>query len=338
MNNINFANPIILIIGAILIVMTIISFCIVIRKENRNFHNVFSFICHILMCVVVSLAFAKTTYETVVTETNIYIVADVSYSSNKNLDLVDEYINNVKEDAPKNSKIGVICFGKDYQLLVRLGQEIVSVKEANVDDSATNIANALSYAGNLFKNDVIKRIVLISDGKETVKSDVVNIVKGLSEKDIYVDAIYLDNNLNDDDFEVQISQVDYNQSAYKEINESKKLRKEAEDLYATYENHTKNFEQEKDLILEEGKREVFELQKEADARLSKKINRKRQDVQMRISSIEENTRRDLTNTMMSHVMDKTKSLLSEKKICQSSKDMDRAINDVLKLLEESVKK
>ena len=59
---------------------------------------------------------------------------------------------------------------------------------------------------------------------------------------------------------------------------------------------------------------------------------------MRISSIEENTRRDLTNTMMSQVMDKTKSLLSEKKICQSSKDMDRAINDVLKLLEESVQK
>ena len=123
-----------------------------------------------------------------------------------------------------------------------------------------------------------------------------------------------------------------------EIDESKKLRKEAEDLYNTYENHTKNFEQEKDLILEEGKREVFELQKEADERLSKKINRKRQDVQVRISSIEENTRRDLTNTMMTQVMDKTKSLLSEKKICQSSKDMDRAIDDVLKLLEESVKK
>ena len=123
-----------------------------------------------------------------------------------------------------------------------------------------------------------------------------------------------------------------------EIDESKKLRKEAEDLYNTYENHTKNFEQEKDLIIEEGKREVFELQKEADERLSKKINRKRQDVQMRISSIEENTRRDLTNTMMTQVMDKTKSLLAEKKICQSSKDMDRAIDDVLKLLEESVKR
>lgn len=127
-------------------------------------------------------------------------------------------------------------------------------------------------------------------------------------------------------------------SVQNEINESKKLRKEAEDLYATYENHTKNFEQEKDLILEEGKREVFELQKEADERLSKKINRKRQDVQMRISSIEENTRRDLTNTMMSQVMDKTKSLLAEKKICQNSKDMDKAISDVLNLLEESVKK
>ena len=41
---------------------------------------------------------------------------------------------------------------------------------------------------------------------------------------------------------------------------------------------------------------------------------------------------------MTQVMDKTKSLLAEKKICQSSKDMDRAIDDVLKLLEESVKR
>lgn len=122
----------------------------------------------------------------------------------------------------------------------------------------------------------------------------------------------------------------------KEIDESKTLRQEAEKLYQTYEDHTKNFEKKKEFILEEGKKEVFELQKEADDRLSKKINRKRQDVQVRISSIEENTRRDLTNTMMTQVLDKTKSLLAEKKICQTTKDMDKAIDDVLNLLEKNI--
>ena len=116
-------------------------------------------------------------------------------------------------------------------------------------------------------------------------------------------------------------------SVKNEIDESKKLR-----------HHTKNFEQEKESILEEGKREVFELQKESDSRLSKKIARKKEDVQIRIASIEENTKRDLTNEMMTSVMDKTKYLLAEKNIRQSSKDMDKAISDVLSILEQTVKK
>ncbi len=127
-------------------------------------------------------------------------------------------------------------------------------------------------------------------------------------------------------------------SIRKEINDAKRLRAEAEELFRTYEDHTKNFEREKEQILEEGKKEVVELQKEADERLSKKIARKRQDVQVRIASIEENTRKDLTNAMMTQVMDKTKSLLAEKNIRQSQKDMDEAINDVLFQLEKKIKK
>lgn len=122
-----------------------------------------------------------------------------------------------------------------------------------------------------------------------------------------------------------------------EIEDAKKLRQEAEELYKTYEERTKNFEQEKSFIIEEGKKEVFELQKAADDRLSKKIERKRQDVQMRIVSIEDNTKRDLTDKMMTQVIEKTTNLLADKKIRQSSKDMDNAINDVLSLLEKSMK-
>lgn len=214
MNNINFANPYILFLIIPIVLIIVISYFIAIRKDNRNKNNMISFIIHIIIGILVVLGFAETTYEKVITETNIYILADVSYSSNNNLDKIDEYINNLKEDAPKNSKIGVICFGKDYELLVNLGDKLRSVKESKVDNSSTDIAKAVEYAGSLFNEGVIKRIVIISDGKETNKSNIANISQSLSLDDIYIDAIYLDNNIKEDVQEVQINQVDFVYSSY----------------------------------------------------------------------------------------------------------------------------
>lgn len=214
MSNINFANPWLLLVGILLLIIVIVSYLIVIRKENRTRSSIISFVIHIVMCILISLAVAKTTYEQVITETNIYVLADVSYSSNRNLDLIDEYIEGLEETSPKNSKIGIVCFGNDYELLVKPGENLKSVKESKVDDSQTNIAKALEYTGTLFKNNVIKRIVIISDGKETTKSNIVSLVQNLALDNVYVDAIYLDNNLKEEDLEVQISSVDYVDSTY----------------------------------------------------------------------------------------------------------------------------
>lgn len=217
MNNINFANPWILLIAIPLLVMVIISYVIAIKKDNRTINNTFSFITHIFIVVLLVLTMAKTTYEKVITETNIYVLADVSYSSNNNLDLIDEYIDDLQHNVPKNSKIGIICFGKDYQLLVDLGEDIISVKQSTVDNSSTNICQALEYASTLFKDNVIKRIVIISDGKETNDSNIVSVVNSLTAENIYIDAIYVDNNVTEEIEEVQINQVAYNSSTFKDI-------------------------------------------------------------------------------------------------------------------------
>lgn len=219
MNNINFANPWILLIAIPLLVMVIISYVIAIKKDNRTINNTFSFITHIFIVVLLVLTMAKTTYEKIITETNIYVLADVSYSSNNNLDLIDEYIDNLQHNVPKNSKIGIICFGKDYQLLVDLGEDIISVKQSTVDNSSTNICQALEYASTLFKDNVIKRIVIISDGKETNDSNIVSVVNSLTADNIYIDAIYVDNNATEEIEEVQINQVDYNSSTFKGVDE-----------------------------------------------------------------------------------------------------------------------
>ena len=64
-----------------------------------------------------------------------------------------------------------------------------------------------------------------------------------------------------------------------ELKEAHDLRVEAEALYQRYEAHAKNLDNEKALIMQEAEREVVALQKDADEKLSKKIERKKQDVQ-----------------------------------------------------------
>ena len=214
MSNISFDRPFLLLILILILAVVVISFVLSIKKENRSNNNVISFAIHIVIAILITLALAKTTYEKVLTETNVYVLADVSYSSNKNLDLIDEYIEKLEKNVPKNTKIGVICFGKNYELLVNLGEDLRSVKESNVDVSETNINDALKYASTLFNHDVIKRIVLISDGEETNKTDLYSLVETLALDDIYVDAIYLDNNIKEDTKEVQINNVDYVTSSY----------------------------------------------------------------------------------------------------------------------------
>ena len=214
MSSINFDNPWLLIIGIPLLLIVIGSFVYTVRKDNRTIHNVLSFIIHIVIVLLVTLCAAKTTFEMVITETNIYVLADVSYSSNQNLDLIDEYIQNLEDNVPRNSKIGVVCFGKDYEVLTNLGEDFKSVKESKVNKSATNIKEALEFTATLFNDNVIKRIVIISDGEETKESNIVSVVQSLSVDDIYVDALYLDNNIKEDIHEVQINEIDYVSSTY----------------------------------------------------------------------------------------------------------------------------
>ena len=214
MNSINFDNPWLLLIGIPLLIIVLGSYLFSVRKDNRTIHNLLSFIIHIVIVVLVTLCAAKTTFEKVITETNVYVLADVSYSSEQNLDLIDEYIKNLENNVPKNSKIGVVAFGKNYELLTELNEEFTSVKNSLVDRSATNIYEALEYTSTLFTDNVIKRIVIISDGEETKESNIVSLVQALAVDDIYIDAVYLDNNIKEDLDEIQINSVDYISSTY----------------------------------------------------------------------------------------------------------------------------
>ncbi|MGN0807877.1 MAG: VWA domain-containing protein [Candidatus Coproplasma sp.] len=213
MSSINFDNPWLLFIALPLIVLIIVPFAITIRKDNLNGHNLSSGIIHIVMAIIIAFAAAGTSVITTVTQTDVYVLADVSYSASLNLDTVDECINNL--ELPPNSRKGVICFANGHKIVTRLGERFTTVKNSGVDDSSTNIVAALNYTGSLFRDDVIKHIVLITDGKSTDGTDddaLKRQISSLAERNIHVDAIFIDNNMQGDTKEVQMSNADFNSS------------------------------------------------------------------------------------------------------------------------------
>lgn len=217
MKNISFDNPYLLLVFLPLLAVIIIPFAIAIRKDNRSKSVITSLVLHIVIAVLVTLGIAGTALTLTMTETQVIVVVDVSYSANRNLDTVDAYIKNVEKAMPAKSKLGVVCFGRDYTLLTDIGDELSSVKGAKVDDSATNISDALDYASTLFDDGVIKRIVLITDGKQTDRdatAKLINSVENIYAKNIYIDAVYLDDNIDENTREVQISGVECVQSTY----------------------------------------------------------------------------------------------------------------------------
>lgn len=218
MNNISFADPRLLWVGLPLLLLVLVPFLISVRKGNRNLHNVGGFCCHLIVVIAATLAFAGLRYDAMITETNVYVLADVSHSSSNNLDVLDGYIRDVEDQLPRNSRMGVIAFGRDYRMLSDLGEELVSVRTAfesvnglaPVDDSATDIASALRYAGNLFEEDVIKRVVIITDGNETDKDGKLPALTAkLADEGVYVDVVYLNNNIAEDVRELQMTDVSY---------------------------------------------------------------------------------------------------------------------------------
>ncbi|MDE5867987.1 MAG: VWA domain-containing protein, partial [Anaeroplasmataceae bacterium] len=219
MSNINFNHPLWLWFALPMAVLILVPFFIAIKKGSFSFKNITSLVLHLIICVFVTLVLAGMTLEIVITETNVYVVADVSYSSHEMLEKEDSYIADLSKNLPKNSKMGLVCFGKDSELVTEVGDKMKSVSTSSVDTSETNIAGALEYTATLFDQSVIKRIVLITDGKETRKSGIVSVIAALEKQDIYVDAIFLDNNIPEGRQEVQINSIDYSPSTFKDKQE-----------------------------------------------------------------------------------------------------------------------
>lgn len=216
MRNVSLDNPLWLLIAVPLLLAVVLPYAWAIRKENRNKAIVTSLILHILIVAIIAFAVAGTVLTTYMTKTEVVFVADVSYSSNRNLDYIDEQIQRINAKLPKNTQSSLICFASDVEVLADFGEPLPSVTTYTVDDSSTDIASALEYANTLFSYDTIKHVVLLTDGKESSGSTtgMLQAVENLYSSNVYIDVVYVDNNLEPGTLEVQISDIEVSESTY----------------------------------------------------------------------------------------------------------------------------
>jgi hypothetical protein len=217
MTNISFDNPYLLLLFIPLALLVTLPYIFIRNKDNRSVGWTVSLALHLLVALIISLAAAGMSSTRLLTKTTVYVVADVSYSADRSHEEIDGYISEIEKSLPENATLGIVCFGKDYSILTAPGREIKSVSEAKVDESATDIAGALTYTAGLFKGDSLKRIVLITDGNDTESESVSSIaqaVENITENGIRIDAIFLDTSLGEDDGELQLLSVEHSETSY----------------------------------------------------------------------------------------------------------------------------
>ena len=161
MNNVTFDNPKLLYIFIPLALLVIIPYFITLKKKSFKWFNLMSLFSHLVICVLLSLSVANVKTQEIKTETTIYILADVSSTTQNVQDEMDDYIEEFKDKMSPSSQLGVVVFAKDSQELVKPGNELVSLSKANVDVGSTNFQQALTYTASLFNDEHKKRIIVL---------------------------------------------------------------------------------------------------------------------------------------------------------------------------------
>lgn len=253
MNNVKFDNFELLYIFIPLALLVLIPLFIALKKNSFKLKNILSLFLHLIICALLSLSLSGIKTEEITTDSTIYIVADVSYTTSDVIEQMDQYIKEFDEKKSINSELGVVAFAKDSELLTKPGEKIKSLSEAKVDISATNIQQALTYTMSLFEENSKKRIVLLSDGKQT-DGDVLSLKEQINAENIRIDAVYFNDEEKDEVIEVQVDSITGKSSTFKDsediINVSIKSSNENTSQVVIYDNENEIYN--KTLTLSKG--------------------------------------------------------------------------------------
>lgn len=172
------------------------------KETRRKGKTIASLIIHGVVAVILAILAAGFSIATETTRQSTVILMDVSESTIAVREDITATCEAILGEFPERDVKGVVLFGQDSVFIGRRDAAgLLSLKKA--DASGTDITTALYEARELMDKYTHKRIILLSDGKET-SGDALYAARRLAEEGVRIDAMYFDTN-GQADSEVQIS-------------------------------------------------------------------------------------------------------------------------------------
>ena len=194
--NVKFENPWFLLLIIPAIAFTLIPYFRSAKKYRKTRNRITSMVLHAIIMVLCISVLAGITfnYEIPNKETEVILLIDKSHSNTQSDESKDSFIYDVLSMTGSTYKVGVVTFGYDQVYAAPLSDDAQSVYNQYLaaslpDDSATDIASALTYASTLFTKPEAGRIVLITDGIET--DGAANaVIKNVAAQGIKIDTVH----------------------------------------------------------------------------------------------------------------------------------------------------
>src|SRR5690554_1197435 len=158
-------------------------------KERKLYKGIRPLVTRLIILLLVLLALAGAQLNTLVKDTELIFVADLSDSMEGKREELIDFISQAMDILPDNYKTGVIGFARDAQVEQALSDSRSFYDfHVGIKASYTNIEAALQRAEALFSPNSRKRIIVLTDGNENTGDGMMR-AKALMQRGIRVDGV-----------------------------------------------------------------------------------------------------------------------------------------------------
>jgi len=217
---ITFAQPLLLLLAIPCFAIVLIPFLVLPKKRRNTFRKRMPVILHLIIVSLLTLILSGLAFTQTVGNQAIVLLLDFSHSTVPVQEAIAEHAIEIIDAMNDEVPLGIVAFADSQVYVADINDANgkitatdlkVSVDNAQHIADATDLNAALEYAASLMPKDLNKRIILLSDGKET-DGDAENYAHFLATQNVRIDAMYFDSALEAP--EMQISSVTIPEGAY----------------------------------------------------------------------------------------------------------------------------
>ena len=197
MNNIEVRSPYLAFIAIPLVAIVILFFFHIPKQKRLWTKHIISLVLHFFIAATLTLTFINIEYLHTTMETELIVLADCSDSEIDSKDKIDGIVSGIYGKLNSTTKAATVAFAESPKKVVDFGGRYDSaIKKVFEDESfkknSSNFEKALKFANEMYSEDKVHRLVIVSDGIET--DGTANLaLEDLRHNNVNIECIYTKN-------------------------------------------------------------------------------------------------------------------------------------------------